>query len=90
VWPVGEEVCRSFWNRERDENPMRMRSLFWGEGRRRASSEREVRRVERADRLGEGAQKQVTRRISCLAVASTGSIEEVKMDSPLPVVRGLA
>lgn len=55
MWPVGEEVCRSFWNREREENPMRMRSLCWGEGRRRARSERLMRRVERADRVGDGA-----------------------------------
>ncbi len=55
MWPVGEEVWRSFWNREREENPMRMRSLCWGEGRRRARSERLMRRVERADRVGDGA-----------------------------------
>lgn len=90
MWPVGEVVCRSFWKREREENPMRTRSLGSGEGRRRLSSERLMRRVDRADRVGEGAQKQVTRRISCFAVASTGRIEEVKMDSPLPVMRGLA
>jgi len=49
-----------------------------------------MRRVERADRVAEDAQKHVTRRTSCLAVATTGRIEEVKMDSPLPVMRGLA
>lgn len=49
-----------------------------------------MRRVEKEERVGEGAQKQVTRRISCLAVASKGRIEEAKMDSLLPVVSGEA
>lgn len=52
MWPVGEEVWMSFCRRERDEKQMRMRSLTW---RRRLSSERVVRRVERAARVGEGA-----------------------------------
>lgn len=86
--PAGEGVCRSFWKREREEKPMRMRSLGWGEGRRRASSERVMRRVERAERVGDGAQKQVTRRISCLAVISKGRIAEVRMDSLLPIMSG--
>jgi hypothetical protein len=53
-------------------------------------SERLIRVDEREVRVCDGAQKHVTRMISCSAVPSAGRSVDVNISSPLPVVKSSA
>lgn len=82
---MAEEGCKSICSNEQEEKPIRTRSLPRPGGRRRPRSESLRRISERAERVGDAAQKQVTRRISFLAVSRRWKVESTKIDSPLPV-----
>ena len=87
IFPSGDEVWKIFCGRERDENPIRTRSLPCAGLRLKLDSERWVSKSDKADRLGDRAQKQVTRMISVWADIRKGIIEDSYKLSPLPTLK---
>ena len=87
MFPSGDVVWKSFCGRERDENPIRTRSLPCPGERLKLNSERWISNSDKADRVGDRAQKQVTTIISAWADISKGMIEDLYKLSPLPTLK---
>jgi hypothetical protein len=82
-------VWKSFWKADLDEKPMWIRNVSWGSPPAADADFRVSASFSnvslRAVRLGDSAQKHVTRIISCLALAMAGRRQSLKMDTPGPV-----
>ena len=87
MWPVAEEVWKSFWVREREEKQRRTRSLDLPGDWESALSERLMSVERSSSKDEERAQKHVTKRISYRADSRAGRIAEVYISRPLPIFK---
>lgn len=85
MYPEGEDVWNSFWNKETEERQMRTR-IFELSLREIAFEERCLRVEDRAVREVEFAQKQVTKMSSCSVDSRAGRIVSSTLD-PVPRAR---